>query len=102
MHDYTPRQIEHVGDAMMRDRMFVVNVISSALGGSGSSKSRPPADGNQQLRRQEMRARGAVNHFNSARPGGLTPGSTVYDLRGADQNHAHVQLCAIMGQRPKE
>lgn len=104
MHDYTPRQIEHIGDAMLRDRMFVVNVISSALGGKpGKGKQTNPGNAMRRAEaRQQAKARGAVDHFDRAQPGGLTPGSTVYDLRGVTQKKAHTQLCAIMGQRPKE
>lgn len=105
MHDYTPKQITHIGDSMMRERTFVLNIISASLGKSGSGKQPQPHTGNpvhDVNRKQNVKAHGGVNHFDAAKPGGLTPGSRVYDTRGMSQKQAHEQLCGIMGQRPKE
>lgn len=105
MHDYTPKQIRHIGDSMVRDRTFVLNMIAGALGGKSkgkSSSSRSGTDVNKMRYRQAHRAAAGVDHFNSAQPGELTPGSRRFDLRKMSQQQAHMQLCAVMGQRPKE
>ena len=98
----------HIGGAMMLDRTVVLNVVSAALSGkksSGKKSERKQADGDplRSIKQQNAKAQGAVNHFDRAVPGGLTPGSRVYDLRGVkDQAQARMRLGAILGQKLKE
>lgn len=95
MHDYTPRQITHVGDAMMRDRTFVLNMVTASLGKGGKSTSGATGDLNTIKRNQATRAAGGVGHFKQAAPGELTPGSRRYDMRGMTQGQANKQMHAL-------